>query len=405
MKIYDYKGRDTEGNLVNGKIFSLSEHAAAKKLLSEDVVPVDIQKLSFLNNLIYNLRPLILRFTFVEKQDLIRFCSEISLLVKSGVSVRNAVANLAKSLKGKVLSQVLNVVVMRLDAGLTLAESFAGFPNVFPKLFLAFLSQADYASYTSTIFAQLGETLQARKEIKKELFEALVPFTSSVVMVILAGYILSQVVMPEILNIYEEKQRDIPYFTQLLSDFFYFVEHSLLYFLLYSAITIVSLKILSMQSVVTRYWWDKIMLQLPVYKRLRVLFAKMDFSRAISMAIQNGYPIQKVLEISSSVVQDYYFRKQILDAVHKIVEGEELVSSIRKMNLFTYSELEILEVGCEAENLEDSFKNMVEFNRKELSHRAFLLKEGLNLTMLIIMVFMICFYMVGFYIGYLYLSF
>ena len=211
--------------------------------------------------------------------------------------------------------------------------------------------------------------------------------------------------MPEILRIYAEKGRELPYFTGLLSGFFYFVEHSLLWILGYSLVTIIVAKVLAMQFTITRYWWDKIMLQLPVYKRLRVLFAKMDFSRAIAMSIKNGYPIQKVIEISSSVVQDYYFRKQISDSVHRIEEGEDLVVSIRSMNLFTFSELEILDVGQEAESLEESFKNMVEFNRKELSHRVFLLKEGLNVTMLVIMCFMISFYMVGFYLGYLYLSF
>ena len=81
------------------------------------------------------------------------------------------------------------------------------------------------------------------------------------------------------------------------------------------------------------------------------------------------------MDISSSVVLDRFFRHQIITSVKKIAEGEDLIKSIRSMELFTYSELEILEVGREAENLEESFNNVVAFNRNELSHRAFLLKE------------------------------
>lgn len=405
MKIFDYKSRDLDGNLVSGKIFATSEHYAAKNLMSKDLIPVKIKKASIFTSLFYKIRPAILRFAIVEKQDLIRFCGEASLLIKSGVSVRQTVANLAKSMKGKMLSHVLNVVVIRLDAGYTLADAFSGFPYVFPNIFISFLGHADYANYTSIIFTQLSETLQSRKEINKELFEAMVPFTSSIAMIILAGYILSQVVMPQIIDIYAEKQRDLPIFTQLLADFFYFVEHSLVYIIMSSLVTFLGLKVFFSQFYITKYWWDKIMLQLPIYKRLRVLFAKMDFSRAISMSIKNGYPIQKVLQVSASVVQDFYFRRQILESVNKIAEGADLISSIRGMNLYTYSEIEILEVGREAESLESSFDNMVDFNRKELSHRVFLLKEGLNLFILVIMVFMISFYMVGFYLGYLYISF
>ncbi|MEE3003454.1 MAG: type II secretion system F family protein [Pseudomonadota bacterium] len=405
MKIFDYKGRDLDGKSVKGRIFSTTEHAAAKRLISEDVTPISIKKTAFYTELAFNLRPLVLKFCYVEKQDLIRFCKEMSLLVKSGVSVRQSIANLSKSMKGKIFSHILKIVVTRLDSGYTLAESFSGFPNVFPTLFVAFLSYADYAEYTSMVFAQLGETLQARKDIKKEMIEAMIPFTSSLAMIILAGYILSQVVMPEIIAIYAEKGRDLPIYTRLLADFFDFIENSLIYILGYSLLSFLLVKLIVMQFEVSRYYWDKCMLQLPVYKRIRVMFAKMDFSRAIAMSLSNGYPIQKVLDISSSVVLDRFFRHQIITSVKKIAEGEDLIKSIRSMELFTYSELEILEVGREAENLEESFNNVVAFNRNELSHRAFLLKEGLNITMLIIMVFMICFYMVGFYLGYLYLSF
>ena len=99
----------------------------------------------------------------LKSTDLIRFCKEMSLLVKSGVSVRQSIANLSKSMKGKIFSHILKIVVTRLDSGYTLAESFSGFPNVFPTLFVAFLSYADYAEYTSMVFAQLGETLQSKK--------------------------------------------------------------------------------------------------------------------------------------------------------------------------------------------------------------------------------------------------
>ena len=42
------------------------------------------------------------------------------------------------------------------------------------------------------------------------MIEAMIPFTSSLAMIILAGYILSQVVMPEIIAIYMQK-KDVIY--------------------------------------------------------------------------------------------------------------------------------------------------------------------------------------------------
>jgi type IV pilus assembly protein PilC len=403
--LFRYKGRDESGTAVHGKIMSISPNVAAKKLMSEGVVPLAIKRVSLLEQLSYRLRPFFLRFAIVEKQDILRFCSEASLMLRSGVSIRDTVANIAHSLKGRVLQKILEVVVQRMDAGMSISDAFAGFPRVFPPLFLGFLRQADYAEYTSMIFAQLGETLDARKKMRKEMLQALVPFTSSVAMIVLAGYILSQMVMPELLRVYTDRDRPIPYATQLLYDFFQFIENDFLYMLGGTILFVVAVRCLVMFFPAAHYRWDKYMLQLPIYRRVRVLLAKMDFSRAIAMALHNGFPIQKVLHISSAVVMDKFYQAQIRAAVQKIISGEDLIMSIREMKLFTYSEIEILEVGRETEGLEEAFRNVVSFNENDLYHRIHLLREGLNLTVLVFMVFMVSFYMVGFYLGYLYVSF
>ncbi|MBT4884688.1 MAG: hypothetical protein HON55_00875 [Legionellales bacterium] len=405
MKLFSYKGRDINGNMVSGRIFSATVNIAAKKLFAEQVIPIFIKEVSFYTNISYKLKPLLLRFAFIDKQDLVRFCSEMSLLLRSGVPIRQAVANLAMSLKGKILKQILEIVVARMDAGYSVSESFSGFPRVFPDLFLGFLKQADYAEYSSVIFSQLGETIAARKQIKKEMIEAVIPFTSSIAMIVLAGYILSQVVMPELLRIYAEKGRELPVFTELLANFFDFIENSFVYIVVYSVSSVAALRFIAKRFSSMHYIWDKYMLQLPVYRLIRVVLVKMDFSRAIAMSLHNGYPIQQVLHISSAVVLDKYFQEKIKASVAKIVAGEDLIESIKTMELFTFSEIEILEVGKQTEALEESFKNVIAFNQNDLKHRIHILKETLNLLVLVFMVFMICFYMVGFYLGYLYLSF
>ena len=405
MYLFRYKGRDHGGVAVHGKIMSLSATMAGKKLLQEGVVPIEIKRLSWFEQCVYRFRPWLLRFAIVEKQDILRFCSETSLMLRAGVSIRDAVASIASSLKGRILQKILEVVVQRMDAGASISEAFYGFPQVFPPLFLGFLQQADYAEYSSVIFAQLGETLEARKNIRKEMLQALVPFTSSVAMIVLAGYILSQMVMPELMRVYTDRGRTIPYPTQLLYDFFQYIENDFLYVLGGTIGFFLVTRLVVGRFSQLHYYWDKSMLQLPIYRRMRVLLAKMDFSRAIAMALHNGFPIQRVLHISSAVVMDKFYQVQIQDAVQKIVAGEDLIQSMRDMKLFTYSEIEILEVGKETEGLEEAFRNVVSFNENDLYHRINLLREGLNLTVLVFMLFMVSFYMVGFYLGYLYISF
>ena len=73
MKLFSYKGRDINGNMVSGRIFSATVNIAAKKLFAEQVIPIFIKEVSFYTNISYKLKPLLLRFAFIDKQDLVRF--------------------------------------------------------------------------------------------------------------------------------------------------------------------------------------------------------------------------------------------------------------------------------------------------------------------------------------------
>ena len=75
------------------------------------------------------------------------------------------------------------------------------------------------------------------------------------------------------------------------------------------------------------------------------------------------------------------------------------------IKFFSHAEIEILDVGIKAESLEGAFKNIIEFNENDFKQRLVILKESLNAFVMFITVFLLCFYLLGFYIGYLYAIF
>ena len=225
-------------------------------------------------------------------------------------------------------------------------------------------------------------------------------------MIALAGVLLSELVMPNIANMYADKGTSMPTVTVYLISFFDFLKYSLMDFLFVLAgIFFLFRVVLANVSPVFKVYWDQSKLYIPIYSKFYILLAKINFARSINMAISNGYPIQTVLKFSSIVVLNSFLRKKVLGSISFVESGGELAAAFRMIKFFSHAEIEILDVGIKAESLEGAFKNIIEFNENDFKQRLVILKESLNAFVMFITVFLLCFYLLGFYIGYLYAIF
>ena len=78
------------------------------------------------------------------RKQIIRFCSEMSVLINSGLNVRSALLQMNMATKNLLLRTIIQEVLDRIDKGYALADAFSGYPKIFPQIFIAFLRQGDF---------------------------------------------------------------------------------------------------------------------------------------------------------------------------------------------------------------------------------------------------------------------
>ena len=406
MDFFHYKGRNSDGSYCKGSLYAIDIKAAAKKLIAEDITPVTIKKSLFIRKFILLLQRKMAKMFPPSRKQIIRFCSEMSVLINSGLNVRSALLQMNMATKNLLLRTIIQEVLDRIDKGYALADAFSGYPKIFPQIFIAFLRQGDFSKHIAYVFAEISESLNEKNRIAREVATAITPFLSSFAMIALAGVLLSELVMPNIANMYADKGTSMPTVTVYLISFFDFLKYSLMDFLFVLAgIFFLFRVVLANVSPVFKVYWDQSKLYIPIYSKFYILLAKINFARSINMAISNGYPIQTVLKFSSIVVLNSFLRKKVLGSISFVESGGELAAAFRMIKFFSHAEIEILDVGIKAESLEGAFKNIIEFNENDFKQRLVILKESLNAFVMFITVFLLCFYLLGFYIGYLYAIF
>ncbi len=139
MAIYQFKGRNAEGRLVNGQVDAANTDAAATQLLGRGITPVameeQIVKISFGEKF-----ERATKSGKVESVELIMFARQMYTISKSGIPLVKGLRGLAASLRNYTFQQALNDIVERLETGVELSTAMRSHPKIFNNLFVSMVA-------------------------------------------------------------------------------------------------------------------------------------------------------------------------------------------------------------------------------------------------------------------------
>ncbi len=139
MAIYQFKGRNAEGRLINGQVDAATTDAAANQLLGRGITPVSMEELLVKLSLSERLERATNRGK-VEDVELIMFSRQMYTISKSGIPLVKGLRGLAASLRNYTFQQALNDIVGRLETGVELSTAMRSHPKIFNNLFVSMVS-------------------------------------------------------------------------------------------------------------------------------------------------------------------------------------------------------------------------------------------------------------------------
>ena len=399
MRIYQYKGRSSEGDYCRGKIRATNQFHAVKLLRSDGITPTLIVEANFVTTVIYVIRNFITRFITVKKLTLINFAEEISNLLKAGLPINIALIQMSKSVKSYFLRLVLQQIVQKIEDGNDLSVAFSGYPFIFPKLFISFMDQSNVVDSMAAIFANYAESIKEQQKIKTKILEAMRPVIFGIPIMVIVFYIMNEYVLNKFQRMFIDQNKEMPYETQLLIDFISFFANNMIYYIFFFmaclAIFYSFLRIPYLKKL-----WHRLKLNILLYGNIHKLLIRINFVKVVKISIKVGYPIQDCLDLASHTISNKYLAARFAIAVNCIRSGESVVTAIAATNLFTNSDVEMLRIAEKTEDYSNVFKNIESLNLFKLEKKVSLLKEIVQNSFLIMYTSLVIFLAVGFYSGY-----
>src|SRR4051812_25941935 len=215
MPIFDYKGRNKQGDLMAGKIDSINIQSVAGWLMSVGITPIVIKPQTEPRRLpkwVRALNP----GTQVSDVEVLLFTKQMGTMVKAGVPIMQALAGIQKSTSRERFADVIQMLRNDLDKGIELSGALARHPKYFTEYYVAMVRLGEGTGRLDEAFARLFQQLEFEKHMKQKIKGALRYPTFVMIAIAVAVAILSLWVIPVFAKVYAGMKVELPLLTRVL---------------------------------------------------------------------------------------------------------------------------------------------------------------------------------------------
>ncbi len=367
MPIYEYKGRNPQGEVVNGQLEGTSSSEIATHLINTGITPVDIHELvtkqtDALQNLkhsLFNRAP--------DINELLMFSRQMATLLKAGISILPALRGLKTHMTHAGMADALEKIANDLESGHSLAAAMQQHPHIFSTLFTSMVNVGENTGQLDRAFLQIHQYLEIDKETRDRIKAAIrYPIFVFISMAIAVG-VINLFVIPAFANVFAGFGSDLPWATKILMTT---SEFSINYWH-YILIGLVVLSIAGkhyLKSEKGQYKWDHYKLKIPLVGSIIEWATLSRFARAFSMAFRAGVPITQTLVIVSRAVDNTFIEQRILSMREGLEHGESLTQTAIASNLFTPLVLQMISVGEDTGSVDDLLDEVATFYEREVDY-------------------------------------
>lgn len=340
MGAFEYQALDAEGKTRKGLIEADTAKQARQQLRGMSLMPLKIGEVSqtTLNGEIKS------RGDKINVATVALITRQIATLVSAGQPVESAYYAVSRQTPKNRTKRVLLSVRAKVLEGFPLSEALKEFPRIFDSMYCASVHAGEQSGLLDVIMERLADYLEARQDIQRKTSQALIyPILLSVVVFALVAGLLTFVV-PQIVQVFEGFDQELPLITQWLIAISDFSKAYGLHLLIGLAAII-----LLYRQLLKIAWFsllrDRILLAIPFVRYLVKLSNTARFTRTMSILVSSGVTALDSIRISAEVILSQPMKSSVVSAADRVREGEHISDALEQTGYFSPIVLQLIEIG------------------------------------------------------------
>ena len=362
---FSYVAYTADKKLVKGKLSSTSEEAAADLLSYGGYQVVSLKRVVPF----FDKEKLFARFSTIKPMEIVLFSRQLALLLESGTDIVTALELLQKQITNQTLSKMVGEVASDIRGGSPLSTALSKHPRAFPPIYHRAIAAGEQAGNLEIVLRQMADYSEREvitgKKVKNALtYPIIVVFVAVIVIGILATFVL-----PRFISLYSAFQVDLPLMTRMLMAATGWFGNFGIY-LIGGIILATGLGCVYIKTPAGRYQWDKLLLKLPLIGRILLLNELSRVCRTMSLLFRVGLPLPEIMAMAIRGTSNKAMIEVLTGVQQELIRGEGLSRPMAKRGLFLPLMVQMVSVGEETGNLDNTLTTVAQSYEAEADDRT-----------------------------------
>lgn len=366
MALYVYQGFSKVGKKVSGRIDAPSEAGVRELLQRQEVYPTSI----ILAHKVVSSKGMftgLFKSTVSLKEKLL-FTKQLSILLRSGVPLLQAIDLLVEQFSGK-LHSILVSIKDGIKEGASFADGLKRYPDVFENIYVQLVRAGEASGQLEVILDRLVDYLEKRDAMSRKISSALRGPLIQLGLIFLVTIYLIVKVVPGMANNFSKGGAALPLPTEILMGISNFmVNHFALLVLLLGSSFFMFLYWRSTES--GRYQLDRLKLKLPIVNFFARTGAIVQFCSTLGMLLEGGVRLSEALTIVCNIADNRILKIALEEAKEKIIKQGKIAQYLKQTKMFPPIATYLISTGEESGKLDVMLLEVAKNYEKDLSEKA-----------------------------------
>jgi len=306
-------------------------------------------------------------FSKISNQEKINFVKNLSVILKSGISINEALNSISKQSKNKKFSKVIDKIKNEVETGTPLSEALEKESKFFGNVFVSLIKAGESNGTLEENLDFLNNWLERDRDLKDKINAALLYPKIVIAATALLGGGLAVFILPKLTPLFRQLDVDLPLSTKILLLVSNFLGEYWHLTILGVVVAIILLKFISKIKFVRRTI-HFLYLKIPFVSGIVIDYQMALVSQLLATLSRGGFSINETLQLTAEAATNIHYQEALAKMRKRVDKGVTLSEALnRYSDLFPDNFINIVGTGEKSGTLEASFYHLSEFYSREVN--------------------------------------
>ena len=359
MPVFTFSGKDASGQKVSGERVAPNKQSLAQALRRDRITPGAIREKG------KEFSMPTFGTTKVKTKDIAIFFRQFSVMIDAGLPLVQCLEILASNQENQTFQKTLTGVRTTVEGGATLANAMRQYPTIFDDLTTNMIEAGETGGILDIILQRLATYVEKAVRLRSAVKSALIYPVAVVSMAMLIVGALLKWVVPIFANLFAGLNVALPLPTRITMGLSQFVQ-TFWWIIMVGGIGLWFGVKQIRKNPRGRYYFDKMLLNLPVVGGLLRKIAVGRFTRTLGTLITSGVPILEGLSITAKTSGNAVLEEALMKVRKAIEEGRTIVDPLRECGVFPNMVTQMIGVGEATGAMDSMLQKIADFYEEEV---------------------------------------